>query len=155
MFDSVMRSGRVYDPGQPPDYPKRRTRKSRATDEPEATQTPATHVSETPVESGGEVPAEEPAEESLVLRGKGKRKSVTWTEDEGVKLSPSAYKPLTHRPPPIRRPSMRQSIESTTSRPTAEAELELVPGMRKSVAPKAHLAVRIPCQTLTLSGIRG
>ncbi|CUA74881.1 Transposon Ty3-G Gag-Pol polyprotein [Rhizoctonia solani] len=121
MFDRELRSGRVYDQGQPPDYPKRRTRKSQTKDEPEVAQTPETHVSETPVEPGNEVPAEEPAEELLALRGKGKRQSVTWTEDEGVKMSPSAYKALTNRPPPIRRPSKRHSIESTTSRPTTDA----------------------------------
>ncbi|KEP45320.1 hypothetical protein V565_288260, partial [Rhizoctonia solani 123E] len=137
MLDRVMRSGRVYDPGQAPEYPKRQTRKSQTKDKPKATETPMTHVSETPDESGdqgehviptyrglitfGSVPAEEPAEDALVLQGKGKRKSITWTEDEGVKLSPSAYRALTNRPPPIRRPNKQPTIESTPSRPMTEA----------------------------------
>ncbi|EUC60590.1 hypothetical protein RSOL_355110 [Rhizoctonia solani AG-3 Rhs1AP] len=82
-----MRSGRVYNPGHVLETPKRRTRKSKTSEQPVAPQTPTAHVSKTTGASGdsGLTPAEEPAEDSLVLQGKGEGKSVTWTADEAVR----------------------------------------------------------------------
>ncbi|CCO36097.1 hypothetical protein BN14_10220 [Rhizoctonia solani AG-1 IB] len=125
MLDRVMRSGRKYDPGQAPVAPKRRARKPKATEEPKVNDNNGeqTENTERRLITFGSIPADNPNEEELVIRGTGKRKGVAWAETGGVKVSPAVYRALTNRAPPIK-PSVRRITNDVDAHTKVEAHAE-------------------------------
>ncbi|KAF8753032.1 hypothetical protein RHS01_07371 [Rhizoctonia solani] len=119
----VMRSGRTYDPGQAPAAPKRRGPKSVSTMGTKTSERQGEYENDEGARliTFGSIPGTETLEGSLVLKGTGKRKGVSWTTSDGVKLSPAAYKALTNKAPPIRRKSNLRIEYPQDTRETADA----------------------------------
>ncbi|KAF8749784.1 hypothetical protein RHS01_09845 [Rhizoctonia solani] len=119
----VMRSGRTYDPGQAPAAPKRRGPKSVSTMGTKTSERQGEYENDERARliTFGSIPGTETLEGSLVLKGTGKRKGVSWTTSDGVKLSPAAYKALTNKAPPIRRKSNLRIEYPQDTRKTADA----------------------------------
>ena len=125
MSNRVLHSGCEYDAGLVPVAQTRRSRKDKASDPEKASEAPTTYVSETPEGSGdkgehttkieqglitfGSIPASECRDDTIVLKGKGKRKAVTWVDDNGVRISPHMYQTLFKSTPPIK-PMVRLSM---------------------------------------------
>ena len=92
MANRVLRSSREYDPGLVPVAQTRRSGKDKAPEPEKTSEAPTMHISETPNGSRddgehttenesrlitfGSIPASEREDDTIVMKGKGKRKAV-------------------------------------------------------------------------------